>query len=347
MDDQKNNVTQSRPETHGKTDIVQKIRELSQVSRADLPRDIDFSISNRVLNVFIKNAAQNMQTDASAFEGWVLIVKNWLDDEIEYVVLDFAERDDLMHRFGSTDACHYNRFLYRLFNMTRIFPSWFMVADDKRDTLAQFINRIQSGMFLRNHSLRERGDVLTSTRMERQIESWFVFHEGKDLLADRWKIDKTRLFNQLPTGVFYDYIAKDRAVFSRSASAIDIWGIGQDGQTLHLIELKCGDNKGIGVISELLFYTMLTYDTSIAQDALFTFGKYGKTPDSSDMAAIKNEGNRFTWLFSHILAETYHPLFSDAVESSIRTGLRTLDISFDRAIYSYSQKEIVDADYDL
>ena len=130
-----------------------------------------------------------------------------------------------------------------------------------------------------NHSLREREDVIKTTKMERQIESWFVFHEGKELLSKHWNIDENKLFNQLPIGVFIDKITRDNAIFSRGASAIDMWGIDKDGQTLHLIELKCGKNKGLGVIGEMLVYTLLIYDTCIAKESLFSFGKYGTAPD--------------------------------------------------------------------
>ena len=131
--------------------------------------------------------------------------------------------------------------------MSRIFPTWFFINESKRDTIFDFVQWIKSNTFVLNHSLREREDVIETTKMERQIESWFVFHEGKELLSKRWNIDENKLFNQPPTGVFIEKIIRDNAVFSRGASAIDMWGIDKDGQTLHLIELKCGDNKGLGV----------------------------------------------------------------------------------------------------
>jgi len=323
----------------GKDELVRRLKESSKVSGADLPRDIDFSVKNRVLKVFVKNAAQDMQKDGAAFEGWLLILKHWLSSEIDYIMFDFQAREDLMYKYGYPEACHYNRFLYRFYSMSRIFPTWFFIEDSKRDVIFDFIQWIESNTFLLNHSLRERVDVIKTKRMERQIESWFVFHEGKKLLSKRWNIDENKLFNQLPTGVFIDAIAKSNAVFSCGASAIDMWGIDKDAQTLHLIELKCGDNTGLGVIGETLFYTALMYDTCISKDPLFSFGKYGTAPDTSDAAAIKNNGSKFSRLTTHILAEKYHPLFSEAVEHLIRDGLTNLNIGFDRATYSYIKKD--------
>jgi len=331
----------------GKEEIVRQLKVSSGVSRADLPRDIDFSVKNRVLSVFIKNTAQDMQKDSVAFEGWCLILKYWLTAEIDYVVLDFEERKDLMYKYGNSEACHYNRFLYRLYSMSRIFPTWFLIDESKRETILNFIQWIKSNKFLLNHSLQEREDVIQTKRMERQIESWFVFHEGKELLLKRWNIDENKLFNQLPTGVFIDTISSKNAVFSRGSSAIDMWGIDKDGQTLHLIELKCGGNKGIGVIGEILFYTSLMYEGCVAKDSLFSFGKYGKATDKSDAVAIKNDGKKFSRLMTHILAEKYHPLFTEAVVGLINDGLANLNIGFDRATYSYSRKDFVDANNDL
>jgi len=147
--------------------------------------------------------------------------------------------------------------------------------------------------------------------------------------------------------VFIDKITRDNAIFSRGASAIDMWGIDKDGQTLHLIELKCGKNKGLGVIGEMLVYTLLIYDTCIAKESLFSFGKYGTAPDTSDAIAIRNGGKKFNRLIAHILAENYHPLFTEAVVDFIREGLANLNIGFDRATYSYSKKEFVYEDNDL
>ena len=330
-----------------KSDIISRLKEYSKVSRASLPRDLDCTIKNRVLRVFIKNPARDMQNDSVAFEGWLLILKYWLSKKIEYFVLDFEAREDLMRKYGFPEACHYNRFLYRLYNMTRFFPTWFFVSESKSDIIFDFMHWVRSSNMMLNNSLQERPDQIGTHRLERQAEAWFVKHEGKSLLSERWNIDENKLFNQLPTGVFNEKIAKANAVFSRGASAIDIWGIDKDGQTLHLIELKRGDNKGLGVIGETLFYTALMYDTCVAKESLFSFGKYGTAPDTSDMAAIKNGGKKFGGLMTHILAEKYHPLFTDAAAALIHDGLKNMDIGFDRATYDFGKKEFVDADNNI
>jgi len=326
----------------GREEIIRLLKKSSKLSRADLPRDIDFIIKNGVLKVHINTLLQNMQVNSAAFEGWIIALKVWLSEQIKYVVLDFEVPDHLTGKYGNSEVCHYNRFLYRLNNMRRLFPNWFFLPQSKMVIVHGFMHWIMTSKCLLNHSLRERKSVIETDKMERQIESWFAFHEGKELLCRRWKIDKNKLYNQLPLGVFCEEIASKNAIFTRGASAIDLWGIGTDGQTLHIIELKCGRNMGLGVISEILFYAAVIYDTCIADERLFSFGKYRKASDTTDMDALKNNGDKFSHLFAHILAEQYHPLFSTEVEEMIRVGISTLDIDFDRASYDYTTKVMVE-----
>jgi len=73
----------------GRDKLISLLKKSSKVSRADLPRDIDFIIKNGVLKVHIKTLLQNMQVNSAAFEGWILALKTWLPEHINYVVLDF------------------------------------------------------------------------------------------------------------------------------------------------------------------------------------------------------------------------------------------------------------------
>lgn len=201
---------------------------------------------------------------------------------------------------------------------------------------------IKFNKILLNHSRQERESVIETTNMERQIESWFVFHEGKSLLTKRWNIDPDKLFNQLPAGVFINTIAADNAIFPSGSSAVDMWGVDKDGETLHLIELKCGANDGLGVIGETLFYTALIYDTYVADETLFDLGKYDNASYTKDTVAIKSGGKKFNHIFAHILAEKHHSLFDDVVVEKINKGLSNFNMSFDRATYNYTKKVFTD-----
>lgn len=333
-------MNEDKSEVIDKDEIIQRLKKVSGINGASLPRDIDISIKNGVLRFYVHNTDQNMQVDSAAFEGWILVLKTWLPD-IKYVELDFTVPEITVERFGNPQAGHYNRFLYRLNNMLRLFPAWFFVHESKQSLVKEFVYWLESNTCLLNHSLEERKSVIETEKMERQIESWFAFEEGKSLLCNRWSINGDKLFNQLPIGVFHEKIAAPNAIFTRGASAIDLWGVSQDGKDLHLIELKCGNNKSIGVISEILFYIAVLYDTCISDKPLFSFGRYGKSEDTNDMLALKNEGQRFGRLIAHVLAEKFHPLFSSNLEALIAEGLSSLDIGFDRVLYDYSKKVLI------
>ena len=326
-----------------KDEIIRRLKKYSAASRVSLPGDMACSIKDKVLRVNIQHPTQRMQDDSVAFEGWVLILKHWLAKEIDSVVLDFEAREDLVQKYGYAEACHYNRFLYRVYNMTRLFPGWFLVDQSKSGVIFNFMHWLRANEMTLNKSRQERTDQSGTPLWERQTEAWFVNHEGKSLLAKHWNIDESKLFNQLPTGVFIDKIAASNAVFPRGASAIDMWGIGKDGQTLHLIELKRGDNQALGVIGATLFYTALMYDTCVAKESIFSFDKSGHVADTSDITAINNNGSKFGKIATHILAEKYHPLFSDAVAALIREGLKNMGGEFYKATYNFDKRSIVDA----
>lgn len=332
-------MTKSNDPIISKKEILNLLKECTGYSRIGLPRDIDFSLQNGTLRVNILKPAHNMQTNGSAFEGWIMPLKAGLPDKITNVVLDYISPPDLPpQRYGNEQICHYNRFLYRINNFMRLFPDWFSLEDSKSNEVSEFVRWLKQKRCILNHSLHDRISAIKTDRKERQIESWFAFEDGKERICEQWQIDQNNLFNQLPIGLFYKEISAKNAIFPRGAGAIDLWGVGKNGTTLHIIELKCGDNINMGVISEVLFYTAVIFDTCVSKDTLFSFGRYGKSSSTKDMLAIQNGHKNFQQLHSHILAERYHPLFSDQVMQMLSKGLSKLNIRFDRAKYNYEKK---------
>lgn len=320
-------------------DLVNLLRDRTKGSHVGLPSDIEFSISNDILKIHINDPTRNMQTNGAAFEGWAAALKVWLSDVIKFVELDFSVPPDLpVIRLGAPKACHYNRFLYRVNNFSRLFPEWFSLSKNRFGEVSEFMRWLKNEPCLLNHSLRERKSVIDTNKRERKIESWLAFEEGKRLICDLWELDQEKIFIQLPIGVFHKEISSKNAIFTRGAGAIDLWGIGTDRGTLHIFELKCGNNISMGVISEVLFYTAILYDTCVAKEHLFKFGRYRNSPDTKDTVAIQNGGKYFSCLHSHILAERYHPLFSNEVMYLLKEGLSKLGIKFDRVKYDYENK---------
>jgi hypothetical protein len=330
------------PSITSKREIINLLKKRTKCSGIRLPESMEFSINKGVLKVHVNKPDRNMQTDGAAFEGWITALKVWIPDLIKTVELDFSPPSDLSgEKIGNPKRCHYNRFLYRVNNYARLFPDWFSLSNANLNEVGEFMGWLKQEPCWLNHSLRERKSVIGTNKQERQIESWFAFEDGKKPLCNLWDLDSRQLFNQLPIGIFHNEISSKNAVFTRGASAIDLWGIGKDGTSLHIIELKCGDNIRMGVISEILFYTFILFDTCISQDKLFRFGRYANYPETEDMKAIQNGGQPFKELHSHILAERYHPLFCGKVTDLINEGFSGMRIKFDRAIYDYENKSLI------
>lgn len=328
--------------TLNKQDILNLLKTRSSARQARLPADIDFSIFQKTLRLFVQNPAQNMQRDSAAFEAWALILKHWLWDEIDYVELDFQERKDLLCKLGTAEAGHYHRFMYRVLCMTRYFASWFKVDDSKTDYMVAFEQWMKLQNMVLNVSLVERQSRRDKKATEKSVESWFVFHEGKFLITSKWAIDENKLFNQLPVGVFVDEVKKNNAFFSGGAGAIDIWGIGTDKKTLHLIELKKANNVSLGVITEALFYAFLLYDTLIAEKSLFKFPEVSPDKMKTDTQTLQNEADRLKNISVHILAERFHSLFQNSVTKFICKSLLPWGINFDMLKYSYAERVLID-----
>lgn len=309
-------------------------------SHVGLPRDIDFSSRDGMLKTRVVNPSGNMQSNSSAFEAWITVLKAWLPHLAGQVELSCSLPTNYsVGLTGRSPACHVNRFLYRAGNFLRLYPEWFRLEERLQDRVAEFMLWLRQGSCYLNHPLREREPMCDTEKRERRAECWLRFKEdGRTLLSRHFSLDWDKVFNQLPVGVFRDTIEQSTAIFTRSAAAIDLWGVGTDGKKLHIIELKSGRNVNIGVISEILFYTFVIYDTCVAKERLFEFGRYRKSPETSDMTVIQNRGIGFDHLHSHVLGEGFHPLFSDQVVALVDAGLSRLGIRFSRARYDYDRR---------
>ena len=97
-----------------KNEILKSIK--NEVYYAELPSKMDVSIDNHILHITMdaEGVLQNMQNDASSFEGWVFCLKTFFPD-IDTVVIDWEDPafspDEKVIR---TQQKHYSRFLIRV-----------------------------------------------------------------------------------------------------------------------------------------------------------------------------------------------------------------------------------------
>ena len=97
-----------------KNEILKSIKK--EVYYAELPSKMDVSIDNHILHIMMdaEGVLQNMQNDASSFEGWIFCLKAFFPN-INTVVIDWEDPsfspDEKVIR---TQQKHYSRFLLRV-----------------------------------------------------------------------------------------------------------------------------------------------------------------------------------------------------------------------------------------
>ena len=109
--------------------------------------------------------------------------------------------------------------------------------------------------------------VLNAARAERTTD----VHEGstsEDALErwlcrdDRWAgfpVPVVNVRRQLPVGLFNGAVNSASRWTPAGKSQVDLWGWSPDGTTLHLVELKAGDNRPLGVLPEAFYYARLLH----------------------------------------------------------------------------------------
>ena len=99
-----------------KSEILAVIKK--KVYYAELPSKMDVSVMDDTLHIIIDadGVLQNMQNDASAFEGWVFCIKSFFPN-ITNVIIDWEEpvfslEENLpinaLHIFNSGEISHYS-----------------------------------------------------------------------------------------------------------------------------------------------------------------------------------------------------------------------------------------------
>lgn len=238
-----------------KDKIIELLESKIKYKGLKLPTYIDFYIEDRVLYMnlgkhnstggVVYSCAVNMQADEAAFEGWSICLKHHLHLNIDNVVLSW-EKPDII---AGTQQLHYNRFSYRVIRFQQMF-NWFNIAYDNKNEIIEFKKKL-TGLGI-NTPLKESSKTSVKSAKEAQIE---YSSDNLQLIKDKFQFEC--ISHQLPVGVKKD----NKSFFTGRASAIDIWGIDKRNN-LNIFELKY-NNKKVGIISELLFYSEVMYDLFI------------------------------------------------------------------------------------
>lgn len=230
----------------------------SRVAGADLTSEFGYALNpknkNLTLTIRRKGIVGNMQTDASAFESWAIVLKYYLHDLIDTVTIDWECDIDIANK--EEGYLHYNRFIYRLIKFVQTYD-WAFAAKAIPSIPSTLLCNAPSpsAAELSDHSVGSEG----------WIECKYV---------DDNKKDYDYMNHQFPVGLFDNAVGKDNAFATGKKSAIDIWAIKDND--FYLFELKKPDNRPLGIISETMFYTNVIHDLlshKIQYDATNTASK--------------------------------------------------------------------------
>ena len=234
-----------------KSEILAVIKK--KVYYAELPSKMDVSVMDDTLHIIIDadGVLQNMQNDASAFEGWVFCIKSFFPN-ITNVIIDWEEPVlSLEEKVQANQRKHFNRFLY----------PWATVAESKKETIEMFgrkISQLTLNFPLQDSKDKsEKGDNDRAMKYEAMLET--AVYQYLSTLGNA--------NHQLPMGLFDGTVSKATAITPGGASQADLWRIDHDAFCVY--ELKdCinSDNTHVGIITELMFYANVLYRLFITHD---------------------------------------------------------------------------------
>ncbi len=288
---------------------------------------LTFSGDAANLRIYLSESAvtSNMQTDAAAFEAWILALKAWCG--VEQATLGWKEPEGCFGeatkgaegRSPPIKYLHYQRFLYRVDKFLEAYGQWFGV--DKQCLLNKSKVRSAGKCFL---NVRGDSEAKKANGSEAALEMRLV-SEGNCLLGETFNLKDRQCFRQLPVGVFEKDVKAKNAIFPRGKSAIDLYGV-DDNRGLWIFELKDEKNTKLGIVSEALCYAWIMRDL-LARDGIFTFPDFAKQGSASRRGLSPDAICECGRIEVVLLAPAFHPLLDDGHildllnENTVRSGI--------------------------
>ncbi len=241
-----------------KGDILKVLKKESGVRSAKFPRELDFNMLDGQLDILMKRSSvvENMQNDASCFEGWSIVMKRWISS-IKKVNLKWEE--PLIHFLTPSEAQHYQRFLFRVQNFNNAYD-WFGFDAKNEGAFNQSVFNHGFDLLVNAADEDRPREYVTvqalSKYSERKLEEFILSHTATTS-SFKETLELDTLDNQLPVGLFCGEVSDNSKVFTGGTSAIDIWGIkvvADNKREISLFELKKSNNKKVGALTEMLFY---------------------------------------------------------------------------------------------
>jgi len=279
-----------------------------------LPDSLELKMSSKGTIHFhfsVASVLKNMQTDDAAFEAWSLILKRWIT-KVDTIVLKWEE--PRLHFLTPAPKQHYQRFLFRVKRFNQLF-SWFRIDVANKGSFSQF-EVLDGHPYVINAPTKPRTRLKEPIKKisqygERALETQLV---SNDMLRGKLEslLNLSVLNNQLPVCVFKEKKSKPTRIFTGSASAIDIWGLTKDRGTMVVLELKKHGAIMVGIITELLFYSLVMNEV---RKGKFKYEEK-KSGDFKMIADCKN-------IHGYTLASRLHPLLDERVFRLINQAMRS------------------------
>jgi hypothetical protein len=307
--------------------ILKLVKEDAHFKRVGLPGSIKFRLDESAKTIYmeITKPCENMQSDAAAFEGWVLCIKSALSDKVSHFILSWKNKDITKKEFSA-----YQRFLFRMKRFKEYFGNIISI-DSAMDTELKRLLTEKAGNILTlsaptKDDNRAKGPATGEAAIERDIVSNHMFQ-----LAQTLGIKFVKYNNQFPVGLFLDNPSRKTEIMPARKSAIDLWGVDESGAA-HLFELKKENSKKVGIISELLFYSYVFADLQKGDI------KYPAENDKKDNCAdiIHKSANGRVNVKAHFLVSELHTFITSETIDLINRHLADVDISFSALKYTKS-----------
>lgn len=206
----------------------------------DLSTLYEYGLNKKTHNLTIRLSHKclkaNMQSNEAAFDSWAIVLKYYLSDIVDTVTIEW---DDNIEK-PNEGYQHFNRFVYRLTKFAQTYD-WVKVGGK----LPSLPSMLKCNFPLQNaaDSDRHKDDS------EGRLECEFVENNKKTY---------DYIDHQLPVGLFDQKKSNKTFYTTGQNSAIDIWAV--KGNVFSIFELKKPENKPLGIISEIMFYTNVVND---------------------------------------------------------------------------------------
>lgn len=289
---------------------------------------IDYEIKGKTLTMTLNKPFGNMQADASAFEGWAIVIKSAMPQLIDNVVVDIVKTDLSINTINQ-----YYALLWRLHNFSQLF-NWFSAGNTKQDMEYFMRNKFRDVVINKPEGIRK---PVTRSDGERYVESKFSDISElccQDLLKF---IGANSIVNQIPVGLFNSIVRESTSITPHGGSAIDLLAF-EGNHTLHLFELKLKTNKKVGIITEYLVYAFVMRGVFQTRKIKYEDQNF-PTSFSIYKSFISNKKTKH--IKGHFLVEKSHPLVDADAILLLNSGDPKYGISVDRIYYDYNKSTAV------